>query len=277
MKRRIKTLSNGPLRPLFKHAYRLLSKSQLAFEHLADVVSGTPAQSDPLLSNITGVIKTFERPDKLKVLLNSIRRRYPDLALIIVDDSEKPIHIRGVENIHLPYDQGVSAGRQVGLDAVKTPYVLNLDDDYIFNRKMDLRSSLKYLERNPNVDIVAGRVLYLPYYTELDYQLDRLMPTDRRNIVRKGTVIDDLVVYEKTANFWLGRTDKIRLVAWDKTLKRLDHADFFTRAKGILTTVYNPQMQILHAPTHFNQRYLRVRHNYRQDSKILRDRYDRAD
>ena len=273
MKRRLKKLSKGKLRPVFRGLYRSLSNSQLGFERLADMMNGAP-NSDPLLGEITAVIKTFERPDKLGVLLKSIKRLYPTLHVIVVDDSEKPIQIDGVENIHLSYDRGVSEGRQAGLDAVKTKYVLNLDDDYIFTRKTDLMSSLNYLDNNINVDIVAGRVIYLPYYTELEYLSNSLMKNNRSNLIDKGTNIGGLIVYEKTANFWLGRTEKIKTLGWDKGLKRLDHADFFTRAKGVLVTVYNPEMQMLHMPTHFNDRYMVVRHDYSQDSKVLRDRYE---
>jgi len=273
MKRRLKKLSKGKLRPVFRRLYRSLSNSQLGFERLADMMNGAP-NSDPLLGEITAVIKTFERPDKLGVLLKSIKRLYPTLHVIVVDDSEKPIQIDGVENIHLSYDRGVSEGRQAGLDAVKTKYVLNLDDDYIFTRKTDLMSSLNYLDKNINVDIVAGRVIYLPYYTELEYLSNSLMKNSRSNLIDKGTNIGGLIVYEKTANFWLGRTEKIKTLGWDKGLKRLDHADFFTRAKGVLVTVYNPEMHMLHMPTHFNDRYMVVRNDYSQDSKVLRERYE---
>ncbi len=275
MKKTLKKLSYGKLRPIFKILYRTLSMFQLGFERAGDLILSR-SNTDPSLEQITAVIKTFERPEKLHTLVKSIKRLYPSLHLIVVDDSETPAHIDGVENIHLPYDVGVSAGRQAGLDAVKTEYVLNLDDDYIFNRHTDLLSSLKYLNSNLNVDIVAGRVLYLPYYTELDYRSNPLMKNDRSGIVPKGSDIGGLIAFEKTANFWLARTDRIRDLGWDKGLKRLDHADFFTRANGVLVTVYNPKMQLLHAPTHFNERYLVVRHDYIQDSKALQDRYEKS-
>ncbi len=99
------------------------------------------------------------------------------------------------------------------------------------------------------------------------------MPNEKENKVPKGTDINGLIVYEKTANFWLGRTDRIRQVGWDPRLKRLDHADFFTRAKGQIISVYNPVMEVLHAPTHFNEDYLKIRHDYKQDTQVLADRY----
>ena len=64
-----------------------------------------------------------------------------------------------------------------------------------------------------------------------------------------GSFINGLPVYNKVANFYIGRTERIRLVGWNPALKRLDHADFFTRALGILTTVFNPNLKCLHAQT----------------------------
>lgn len=46
-----------------------------------------------------------------------------------MDDSREPLEYEGVKRIVLPYDSGVSAGRQSALEAVETPYVLLLDDD----------------------------------------------------------------------------------------------------------------------------------------------------
>ena len=66
------------------------------------------------------MIKTFERPAKLKRLVDSIRRLYPGLTIIVVDDSRHPRNLPEVENINLPFDSGVSAGRNAGVKAVGT-------------------------------------------------------------------------------------------------------------------------------------------------------------
>ncbi len=92
-------------------------------------------------------------------------------------------------------------------------------------------------------------------------------------IYPKGTVIDGLKVFEKCANFFVARTDKLREVGWDPQLKRLDHADFYTRAFGRLVTVFDPEIELLHTPTHFDRHYLKIRHNYSQDAIALNRRY----
>jgi len=65
----------------------------------------------------------------------------------------------------------------------------------------------------------------------------------------------------------------LKLVGWDERIKRLDHADFFTRAKGVLVTVYNPEFKILHAQTPFDRHYLSKRYDLGQDRLVLRMKY----
>ena len=88
-----------------------------------------------------------------------------------------------------------------------------------------------------------------------------------------GSFINGLPVYNKVANFYIGRTERIRLVGWNPALKRLDHADFFTRALGILTTVFNPNLKCLHAQTPFNKAYMQKRMDIAADRALLKFRY----
>ena len=266
--------------PVFKlligHSYTVIVFFELMFERLLDFFQAKPCGKKSY-SNITAVIKTFERPRKLRRLLKSINRTFPDLKIIVVDDSKEPIILtdKKIKLITLPFDSGVSAGRAAGLDKVTTPYVINLDDDFIFSRKTKLIRAIEYLNKNSNVDLVAGEVAYLPYYIRFNYTSHMLMDYRNPPIYEKGTVIDKLIVFEKCANFFIARTEKLKLVGWDSSLKRLDHADFFTRARGKLTTVFDPDIELLHDVTHFDQNYLKIRHDYSQDSFVLNKRYPR--
>jgi hypothetical protein len=65
----------------------------------------------------------------------------------------------------------------------------------------------------------------------------------------------------------------LRLVGWDARLKRLDHADFFTRARGVLVTAYDDEFRCLHAQTPFDREYMRCRSDLDADAELLRARY----
>lgn len=63
------------------------------------------------------------------------------------------------------------------------------------------------------------------------------------------------------------------MVGWDTALKRLDHADFFSRACGVLVTVFNREMKCLHAPEPFDHHYMAFRNDYAADRELIGQRY----
>ena len=99
--------------------------------------------------DVTIAVKTFQRPEALLRLVESIRRFYPEIAVHVVDDSEQPLDAvpEGITRYrHLPFNSlGVSAGRNFGLRHVETEYVLVCDDDMVFGRRTDLGAMLRAL------------------------------------------------------------------------------------------------------------------------------------
>jgi len=246
---------------------------ELLYERLMDSILKRPYESDLVNSELTAIIKTFERPKELRRLVKSIRRFYPTMKIIVVDDSREPTHLEGVETIALPYDSGVSAGRNRGLKAVKTKYTLLLDDDYLFYRHTELNRPLQMMERCQEIDIMGGERVDLPLYRKVDYIKAELFPVDREPLKPLGSSVCRLPVYDKVANFYIARTERLRLVAWDDTLKRLDHSDFFSRAKGLLLTVFNREFKVLHAQTPYNKHYMQKRFAIKDDHQRLREKY----
>ena len=261
-----------------KLLYDMTIALELAIERILDSVH-TIRESPCRITadyHLTAIVKTFERPRLLRRLLASIMRTYPSLKVIVVDDSSDPTKSSGAETIFMPYDSGVSVGRNEALRHVTTKYVMVLDDDFVFYRHTDLEASLAVMENHPEIDIVGGEVIDLPLFETGDYSREALFPTDAEATMPRGTSLGGLPVYDKTPNFFIARTDRIRLVGWDPELRRVDHADFFTRAKGVLTTVFNQNMKCLHARTPFDSAYMRKREEVERDLEILRDRYSCA-
>lgn len=267
-----KQLTTGPMRWFVLIFYRPVIFVELQIEKALD---SKTRYTDKRLQRVTAVIKTFERPAKLKILVKSIQRTHPELKIIVVDDSKRPSNLKGVKTITLAYDSGVSAGRAIGLASVETEFVLNLDDDFVFNRHTHIDDSIDFLDSHQDVDIVGGEVIYLPFYYKHNYENIKLI--GRYDVARKNQqqYVGGLEVMDKTANFFLARTEKVREVGWDEKLKRLDHGDFFTRAKGKLATVFNPSMIVLHLPSYFNRKYIERKHDTAHDSRVLWMRYGR--
>ncbi len=246
---------------------------EIFFERIMDRISTHNFDSKNVNEKLTMLIKTFERPKELKRLIDSIRWFYPEVKIIIVDDSMFPSKTEGVQTIVLPYDSGVSAGRKQGLNAVRTKYFLLLDDDFIFYRKTDLEPIVKKLDSYSEIDILGGKVVNLPLYTSSKYKDSSLHPTNKNSLKSVGSIIGSMVVQDKVANFYIGRTQSVKLVGWDERIKRLDHADFFTRAKGVLLSVFTSEYKVLHAQTPFHKSYMDKRNDYKEDQKIIARKY----
>jgi glycosyltransferase involved in cell wall biosynthesis len=246
---------------------------ELIFERIFDAFAGETFQTGLVDAQLTAVIKTFERPGALKRLVKSIRRFYPNMHVIVVDDSRVPSKIVGVETIVMPFDSGVSAGRNRALEHVETPFLLLLDDDYVFYRKTVLEPALEQMRKHDEIDIMGGGVVNLPFYGQVEYLDKGLYPTGQSACRPPGSRIGGFRVQDKVANFYIARTDSIRKVGWDDRLKRLDHADFFSRAKGKLITVFNPGFKVLHAQTPYSRAYMRFRNDFGADRALLAEKY----
>jgi glycosyltransferase involved in cell wall biosynthesis len=265
----------GPVRSTGRALYRAAIRGELAATAARDRIarSGGEARRPRSGDEVTAVVKTFERPHLLRRLLASLDRIEPEMPVVVVDDSRDPVDPRGVELVRLPYDSGVSAGRSAGLERVRTEYVLMLDDDFVFYRRSALDETLAVLDEHPRIDLVGGLVVDLPLGSRIDYRTTPLFPTETPAVVAPGTRIGGLPVYDKVANFFVGRTERIRQVGWDPELRRVEHRDFFTRARGVLTSVFNSEFRCLHAKGYFDADYLSRRYDLAASQALLADRW----
>jgi glycosyltransferase involved in cell wall biosynthesis len=261
-------LVNGRARRFAAPIHDALVAAELA---VATRVPVTPI--DNVDDRLTIVIKTFERPRTLERLVHSIRRLYPTIPIVVVDDSRMPRELPSVETVMLPFDQGVSIGRQAGLDRVRTPYVMIVDDDFVFFSATRLDRALTKLERQPRIDLLGGQLIDLPYLRFRDPPLGQIFPTSAVPREPIHSKIDDLLVCDKVANFYIARTDAVRRVGWTPQLRRIDHADFFTRALGVLVCVFDRELRAFHAQTPFDASYMAQRNDVEHDLLVLAARW----
>jgi len=243
--------------------------ARLAFE-LAETWT---LASDGQLARVTAIIKTFERPRATARLLESALRLFPGLRLIVADDSREPRKLGGVETLHLPFDVGVSAGRQAALERVDTEFTWVLDDDFVLYWATRLGKVIDVLDTYAQIDIVGGPVIDLPLCIKHGAADTGLYPTQRQPRLPIGMRFGAVTVRDKVPNFFVARTERLRRVGYDSAIKRLDHADFFTRARGNLVTTYLDSFRCLHAPTPFDRGYMRFRTDYDADAAVIRARY----
>jgi len=203
-----------------------------------------------MMSDITICIKTFERLDAVTRLLNSIITLFNyKYTILIADDSKynnkhKFDKYKNLIYYHLPYDSGLSAGRNFLIDKVKTTYFIICDDDFIFTQDTKIEK-MKNLLIKYNLDILGGR------YNNVN----------NRDSIGKNFKIENNVLYitpiendspgviycDMVPNFFIAKTKKIKKLRWDESLKIMEHSDFFIRAKNMNYKVgYINDIYIIH-------------------------------
>lgn len=241
-------------------------------------------------SEVTIIIKTFNRLGSLKRLLRSIDALLPEVPVIVADDSRKSAAAGlarsfprlDLQYIHLPFDSGLSAGRNAMLAEVKTPWFLLCDDDFVFGSSSHFGPALK-LMKEQGLDIVGGD--FFNYVSVASLRtLARLIVKERKRLwqwfMRKsvtsryignfritGDKIELLLTNREPPgpftrcdvvnNFFLARTAAVSSVGgWDAELKVGEHEDFFYRVRNAgLKVAYMRGFGVKHYPA--------IRSNYR--------------
>jgi len=113
------------------------------------------------------VIPTYERPDDLRICLNSlsqeIQQGSPSYEIIVTDDSKSEESRRIVEK-EFPdvswgkgKQNGPAGNRNAGVTRARGKWIVFLDDDCVPQRGFLIAYSIA-IESNPDVDIFEGRI-----------------------------------------------------------------------------------------------------------------------
>ncbi|XP_031681068.1 beta-1,4 N-acetylgalactosaminyltransferase 1-like isoform X3 [Oncorhynchus kisutch] len=192
---------------------------------------------------VTIATKTFLRYDKLQDLIDSVRKYYSTVTIVIADDSENPKMVSGpyIEHYIMPFGKGWFAGRNLAVSQVTTKYVLWVDDDFIFTANTKLEKLVDVLERT-TLDLVGGAVREATGYTATYRQTMSIEPGEEEGDclhMRRGfhhiiQGFPNCVVTDGVINFFLARTDKVQQVGFDPRLARVAHLEFFIDGLGSL-------------------------------------------
>lgn len=245
---------------------------------------------------ITIVIKTFKRKKALTKLLKSIEKYYPQLPIIILDDSKRNYRNyikKKFSNLNINYiveefNIGLSKGRNILLKNVLTKYFLLCDDDFEFDERTNLEVALK-MYKDKKVDILGGLVynrfsldslysilwslknikrfigvlkkeefcsIYNGKYTIKDNNVELLINKNLNDYNQNKVYMTDIC-----SNFFIGDTEKILSIGgWTPELLKVgEHEIFFFKAKKHKLKVgYTSCFGVIHYPKKtFN--YMRYR------------------
>lgn len=202
-----------------------------------DVQYGTV---DPL-KNITVAVTSFLRPGYLKACLAALHEHLPQAKVIVADDSydvgeKKSSQLDSLNEpfkiIQLPFDSGLSAKRNAIVKAALTDYILLFCEDFRMDpeAKRGVERMLDLLQREPNIDVAAGRVNRTAYEGYLQYvpgQYIRETRLDARSVGNAPWHYVDL-----TANYFLGRRSTMKRFPWPEECKiGGEHVCFFLDMK----------------------------------------------
>lgn len=200
------------------------------------------------MNEITILIKTFKRPVICQRLIDSIRKYYPDIQIIVLDDDDKPTEFKNINKyIKTEFNIGISAGRNRLVENCQTEYCLILDDDCIFLPETNLEVLVADLKER-NLDILQP--LVIEESTPLTYQgiiklegdVIRHVPEDRDGL------------YDYVLNIFLAKTSILRVNKWDERFKTGEHAQYFKDHKGKMRISVCDKAKIEHKH-YFNKEY----------------------
>ncbi len=250
-------------------------------------------------SDTTVCVTVLFRFDRLQALLCSIRRFYPQIEIIVADNSFRPedwgnhefLALREIlvsyaaRPVMLPLDSGVSATRNAAVTAARTPYVIICEEDFEFSPRTDLEKLLRPI-RAGQADLVGGLEHYtnpangwirfcipphLPpmvqYAAHVEFagswprrQL-LFQPVDNRDMTELSGVICRKA--DVIHNFYAARRDTYLLAPCDDRIKVCEHLDHFLRLKERGARVYyTPESAVDHYTPGdtVDPRYQRLRH-----------------
>jgi len=234
---------------------------------------------------LTIIIKTFERRDSLEHLLDSIEQMGFPYPIVIADDSREPYRKKILERfpqlpiqyLELPFDVGLSRGRNILLENIATEYFLLCDDDFSFDERADIPRALDLLKEK-DLDILGGlffnyRTLVHPWDRFLRALETRLTRGRRWNFIgwmhqEEGTLTIQTKLYsfpdfarvDFCHNFFIGRTEIVKKIGgWDEELKVDEHLAFFLKAKNQgLSVGFSNRFGTRHYPV-LNKKYAAFR------------------
>jgi glycosyltransferase involved in cell wall biosynthesis len=235
------------------------------------------------LPEVTALIKTFLRDDYLFTAVSSLRRYYPEIRIIVADDGycsdEKEFRLKeaGVSKyIALPWNRGVSRGRNALIDACETPYCLIGDDDFYYTDETRLGDMVKMMEI---ADLAGGALRYMGVLQHYEANLEWVPESKgliHREINRNYLTYEGIQYGEAdlTFNFFVTKTTLARKVRWEESIQVIfEHEDFFMAGyeRG-MKVVYCPNSIVTHRKVELPTipEYEKIRWNRQDQNKFFK-------
>lgn len=207
-----------------------------------------PSISSGSLDRVAVMVKTFLRDGALFACLEGLKRNFPDVKLVVVDDGwsspEKVVKYAelisaGHACTWMPFDSGFGSKANAAIADCDRDYVLIASDDFDFSDprvRPGINRMVQVLDSNPSIGVASGRVDNRPY----EFCLENDGPSVVREVKRfhgAGVVPDSDTRFhlcDLTVNYSLVRRKVLDTVRWDGGDVKIgggEHAAFFLDVK----------------------------------------------
>ena len=210
---------------------------------------------------VTVITKTMDRMEKVFHLVRSVHQFYPEIKILVADDGEGAQtqtsgEKRGFAYHVLPYDTGLSGGRNFLVERVPTEYFVTVDDDFTFDEDSRLEDLLWQAETG-RCDLVAGKNPHDEKKYGFEFMgLINVTGEDMRLEAGSYSSWAGCDRVDIVPNLFIAKTSLIRnTLVWDSRLKIGEHEDFFLRAKQLGVRVCSCKAaSFMHHPANWAQR-----------------------
>jgi len=202
-------------------------------------------------SEIAVGIKTFLREETLFKALDAIEKYLPlPYKLYIADDGdisvEKEYRYQKLTNeghviIKLPFNSGISVGRNEVIKKSTEDYILMMDDDIALQDSEIIIKMKDVLDAKDDIGICSGMLFSEngsfmtgeKYQKGLRLEIDRGMLSRHPSLKKIHKAGGAFYVYaDQVVNFFLAKRAVFDDIAWDNRIKvEWEHLDFFLRLK----------------------------------------------
>ncbi len=208
-------------------------------------------------ADTTLLVKTCWRPAQCLRLVLSVRRWWPDMPVVVVDDTapggvtDRPgLEAAGARVFEFPDDSGIGACYNWALQyAITTRWTIICDDDDRFDSD-DLEPWAELLAEDA-AEVIGGQVhnerralasRFVGRFEWRQAQGGRELWLRHYRPVPLAPAPCDYM-----PNFFIAATEALRRAPWDEAQKVCRHADWFLLAQRAgLRCVYCPQVTIIH-------------------------------
>jgi hypothetical protein len=237
-------------------------------------------------ARLSFMVKTFNRPRTVSHAVARLRERFPAHPVVVVDDSDD-LYIAdlasfGVAHLIIPFDAGLSRGRNIGIRHIDTEYFVMFDDDQFPADDLDLDAVVELMDVERDIDVIGGWEDDSPHVRDSFQLTNHRDLMERRHLPTGRLTAGGRHTYHMVQNQTLWRTEVVRArkLRWADHLKVGEHVDFFFRYRDQLTIVFIDHFHFSNVPSHLRDMdaavtdYARFRNRQRTMWKRAKQRND---